>query len=188
MPRGQLKPRRVGSHTPAFPKALALLARESHASVANLRAGAFKLQLHLVPKFLMTIDRAMPCSHIWYGEREYSFKKTLVVHVRMKHPGSMLFHLPHIPCINPRVDFDPEFDDNDQLCYGHNTVRKKFLKNGGEEETRFDEEEDGRMEIEEEQGIDTSREVHIAKIYEQKKLQRQISYLQYNEMLNRNAS
>ncbi|XP_056168695.1 uncharacterized protein LOC130138498 [Syzygium oleosum] len=34
----------------------------------------------------------------------------------------------------------------------------------------------------------TRAEEFIAKIYEQMKLQRQISYLQYNEMLNRSAS
>ncbi|KAI6705836.1 hypothetical protein NL676_008798 [Syzygium grande] len=78
---------------------------------------------------------------------------------------------------------------DDQLCYGYDSVRKSFLENGGEGETRFEEEEEGgRMGIEEEQGIDTRAEEFIAKFYEQMKLQRQISYLQYREMLNRSAS
>ncbi|XP_030476817.2 uncharacterized protein LOC115693895 [Syzygium oleosum] len=154
------------------------------------KGGAFKLQLRLVPKFLKAISRTTPRSQIWYGEQELSFEKTPVVHVKMHRPGSMRFHLPHIPCINPHVDFDPEFDDDDRLSYGYDAVRKSFLENGGEEETRSDEEEEenGRMEIEEEQGIDTRAEEFIAKFYEQMKLQRQISYLQYNEMLNRSAS
>ncbi|KAI6705832.1 hypothetical protein NL676_008794 [Syzygium grande] len=93
------------------------------------------------------------------------------------------------PCINPHVNFNPEFDDDDdddRLCYEYEAVRKTFLKNGGEEETRFDK-EDGRMEIEEEQGIDRRAEEFIAKFYEQMKLQRQISHLQYNEMINGSA-
>ncbi|XP_030446344.2 uncharacterized protein LOC115669210 [Syzygium oleosum] len=152
------------------------------------KGGAFKLQLRLVPKFLKTLGQATPRSQIWYGERELSFEKTPVVHVKMHRPGSMRCHLPHIPCINPHVDFDPEFDDDDDwLCYGYDAVRKSFLENGGEEETRFDEEEDGRMEIEEEQGIDRRAEEFIAKFYEQMKLQRQISYLQYDEMTNGSA-
>ncbi|KAF7851174.1 hypothetical protein BT93_L4399 [Corymbia citriodora subsp. variegata] len=154
------------------------------------KGGAFKLQLRLVPKFLKTIGQATPRGQIWYGERELSFDKTPVIHVKMHRLGSMRFHLPNIPCINPPVDFDPEFDDDDhdRLCYGYDTVRTSFLENGGAEETRFDEEDDGRMEIEEEQGIDTRAEEFIAKFYEQMKLQRQISRLQYNEMLNRGAS
>ncbi|KAI6694645.1 hypothetical protein NL676_022355 [Syzygium grande] len=74
------------------------------------RGGVFKLQLRLlVPKFLKTIGHeAMPCSHIWYGERELSFEKTPVVHVKMHRPGPMCFMF---PCINPKVDFDMEYDD-----------------------------------------------------------------------------
>lgn len=152
------------------------------------KGGAFKLQLRLVPKFLKTVGQATPRGQIWYGERELSFEKSPVVHVKMHRPGSMRFHLPHIPCINPHVDFDPEFDGDDdddaRLCYGYDSVRKSFLEDRGEEETRF-EEEDGRTETEEEQGIDARAEEFIAKFYAQMKLQRQISYLQYNDMLNR---
>ncbi|XP_048132748.1 uncharacterized protein LOC115757010 [Rhodamnia argentea] len=153
------------------------------------KGGALKLQLRLVPKFLKTIGQATPSSQIWYGERELSFDKTPVVHVKMHRPGSMRCHLPHIPCINPHVDLDPEFDDeDDQLCYGYDAARKSFLENGGREETHFDEEVDGRMDMEEEQEIDTRAEEFIARFYEQMKLQRQISYLQYDEMPQPRAS
>ncbi|XP_030454650.2 uncharacterized protein LOC115675966 [Syzygium oleosum] len=133
------------------------------------RSGAFKLQLRLLmPKFLKTIGHAAaPRSHIWYGERELSFEKTPVVHVKMHRPGSMRFML---PCINPKVDFDMEFDDEDgdRVCYDDNY---------------------GRIEREEEERENDSRaEEFIAKFYEQIKLQRQMSYLEYNEMLNRSAS
>ncbi|KAL3755750.1 hypothetical protein ACJRO7_002753 [Eucalyptus globulus] len=144
-----------------------------------------------MPKFLKTISQTTPRSPIWYGECELSFEKTQVVHVKMHHPGSMQFHLPHIPCINPHVNFDTEFENDDQLCYRYDAVRQSFLENGGEEGPHFDEEEEEeirRMEIEEEQRIDTRAEESIAKFYEQIKLPRQISYLQYNEMLNRSTS
>lgn len=51
-----------------------------------------------------------------------------------------------------------------------------FLKSGGEEE-EYEEE----TIPEEEKEIDLRAEEFIAKFYEQMKLQRQISYLQYNE-------
>ncbi|KAK3447183.1 hypothetical protein EUGRSUZ_A02768 [Eucalyptus grandis] len=96
-----------------------------------------------MPKFLKTISQATPRSPIWYGECELSFEKTQVVHVKMHHPGSMQFHLPHIPCINPHVDCDTEFENDDQLCYRYDAGRQSFLENGGEEGPHFDEEEEG---------------------------------------------
>ena len=41
---------------------------------------------------------------------------------------------------------------------------------------------------EEEEEIDSKAEEFIARFYDQMKLQRQISYLQYNEMLERSMS
>ncbi|KAK2631733.1 hypothetical protein EUGRSUZ_L02503 [Eucalyptus grandis] len=118
------------------------------------RGGAFKLQLRLlVLKFLKTIGHvATPRSHIWYGERELSFEKMPVVHVKMHRPGSMRFMF---PCINP---FDDEEGDR--------------AHNGNDKE----------------RGIDSRADEFIAKFYEQIKLQRRMSYLQYNEMLNQSPS
>ncbi|XP_030543222.1 uncharacterized protein LOC115750178 [Rhodamnia argentea] len=157
------------------------------------RGGAFKhLQLRLLaPKFLKTIGHtATPrSSHTWHRERELSFEKTPVVHVKMHRPGSMRFML---PCINPTVDFDMEFDDEDgnRVCHGYDSTRKSFsLENGDEEECSYDDRDYGRIEREEEEReIDSRAEEFIAKFYEQIRLQRQMSYLQHNEMLNRSAS
>ncbi|XP_010026114.2 uncharacterized protein LOC104416411 [Eucalyptus grandis] len=155
------------------------------------RGGAFKLQLRLlVPKFLKTIGHvATPRSHIWYGERELSFEKTPVVHVKMHRPGSMRFMF---PCINPKVDFDMEFDDEEgERAHNGNDSKKKsfFLENGDGEECFYDDDNYGRIECEEEEwGIDSRADEFIAKFYEQIKLQRRMSYLQYNEMLNQSPS
>ncbi|KAK3416297.1 hypothetical protein EUGRSUZ_H01752 [Eucalyptus grandis] len=54
---------------------------------------------------------------IRYGERELSFDKTLLFHVKMHRPGSSTrsrFHLPRIPCISPDVDFEYGFFDGDK--------------------------------------------------------------------------
>ncbi|KAF8036797.1 hypothetical protein BT93_C2496 [Corymbia citriodora subsp. variegata] len=155
------------------------------------RGGAFKLQLRLVmPKFLKTIGHAAtPRSHIWYGEREISFEKTPVVHVKMHRPGSMRFMF---PCINPKVDFDTDFDDKegDRVYNRHDSMKESFFLGKGDEEGCYHDHNDyGRIECEEvERGIDSRAEEFIAKFYEQMKLQRQMSYLQYNEMLDRSAS
>ncbi|KAF8036795.1 hypothetical protein BT93_C2494 [Corymbia citriodora subsp. variegata] len=145
------------------------------------RGGAFKLQLRLlVPKFL---HAATPRSHIWYGERELSFDKTPVVHVKMHRPGSMRSMF---PCVNPKVDFDDE--DGDGIYNGYDSAKRSFfLENRDEEECFYD--HNGRIQCEEEErGIDSRAEEFISKFYEQMKLQRQMSYLQYNEMLNRSPS
>ncbi|KAL3827785.1 hypothetical protein ACJIZ3_016587 [Penstemon smallii] len=105
-----------------------------------------------------------------YGDRELSFDDTPTIHVKMHRPSSLRFKLPHIPCIKPQVDFDYdfEFDDDvtineyDQICF-----QRRFSEEDKEEEMK--------------ESIDLKADQFIAKFYEQMKLQRQISYLQYNE-------
>ncbi|KAI6694641.1 hypothetical protein NL676_022351 [Syzygium grande] len=134
------------------------------------RGRAFMQQLRLlVPKFLKTNGHAAsPRSPIWYGERELSFEKTPVVHVKMHGPASMRFVF---PCINPKVDLDMEFDDEDcdGVYNGYDTTKKSlFLKNTVEKECFYD--DNGRIECEEEErGIDSRAEEFIAKFYEQMK-------------------
>ncbi|KAL3725322.1 hypothetical protein ACJRO7_030347 [Eucalyptus globulus] len=166
------------------------------------KAKEFKLQLRLhMPKFLKTIGHAVtPRSHIWYGERELSFKKTPVVHVKMYRSGLMRFMF---PCINPKIDFDMELDDEEgnRVHNGYDSKKKSFFSLKERRQGRFiftnkpptrvllQHDDYGRIECEEEeQGIDTRVEEFIAKFYEQMKLQRQMSYLQYSEMLNRSVS
>lgn len=110
-----------------------------------------------------------------YGEKQLSFDETPIFNVKMHRPASMRFLF---PCIAPPVDFDYDFeldgqDDTDDVtskgyydnsCHG---ICDRAAKDDQEEE--------------EEKGVDLRAEEFIANFYEQMKLQRQISYLQYKE-------
>ncbi|CAI9767847.1 unnamed protein product [Fraxinus pennsylvanica] len=105
-----------------------------------------------------------------YGERELSFDATPLIHVKMHRPSSLWFKMPRIPCINnPQVIDDAyDFDFDEEIEMDDDNVVKERFSNGGDDENGFDEE------------IDLKAEEFIAKFYEQLKLQRQISYQQYN--------
>ncbi|XP_058188392.1 uncharacterized protein LOC131305473 [Rhododendron vialii] len=148
------------------------------------KGGVFKhglmLDLRLFPKFLksgLIGQSSTQRAAIYYGERELSFDDTPIIHVKMRRPSSLRFRLPHIPCINPQVDFDFNFnfDDNKDLLsrykYEYDEGRKSF-SNGDDDEN---------CEVCEDEGIDAKAEQFIAKFYEQMRMQRQVSYLQYNE-------
>ncbi|XP_043719320.1 uncharacterized protein LOC122667165 [Telopea speciosissima] len=143
---------------------------------------------------------------IHYRERQFSFDDTPIFHFKMQRPSSVRFR---IPCLNPpSVDFDFDFDFDDDLLFNNNNQsdngRKSFLLSGKEEEEDFedfDSGDDGRrssaviscreelLEDDDQGGeIDLRAEEFIAEFYEQMKLQRQISYLQYHDMLNRGTS
>ncbi|CAI9105498.1 OLC1v1004429C1 [Oldenlandia corymbosa var. corymbosa] len=143
-------------------------------------------------------------SAIGYGERELSFDETPVIHLKMSRPSSLRFKMPNIPCINPAaspiVDFHYDFsrqpeswddyDDYEQQYKGEDqeiVYRKSFLNNDDDDEDSPEDYGNGGEE-QEEGGIDMKAEEFIAKFYQQMKLQRQISYLQYTEMINRGAS
>ncbi|KAL3717668.1 hypothetical protein ACJRO7_009152 [Eucalyptus globulus] len=124
-----------------------------------------------------------------YGERELSFDETPVFRVKMHRPGGSTrsrFRLPRIPCISPDVDFEHGFFDGDW-------ERKSLVAVGDGGECVYSEKATG---LSEEGGggggggggIDERAEEFIAKFHEQMKLQRQVSYLQYTEMLNRATS
>ncbi|XVF22127.1 hypothetical protein REPUB_Repub12eG0147100 [Reevesia pubescens] len=167
------------------------------------KGGLFKrrlmIELRLVPKFLKGLGHTTTPHHdrLHYKERQLSFEKTPIFHVKMHRPASMRFLL---PCISPeKVDFDYDFGINDEYdgVYGYDSGRKSYYSDDQEEEERGEEKEcgyDGCDEIEEspypleQEGIDSKAEKFISKFYEQMKLQRQLSYLEYIEMLNRGAS
>ncbi|QCE06647.1 hypothetical protein DEO72_LG9g1661 [Vigna unguiculata] len=156
------------------------------------------MELRLVPKYLKRLGHSnTPPSHIHYFERELSFDKTPIFHVKMYRPTSMRFHLPHIPCINPQVDFEYDFDDDDDDVE-YDTGRKSALTAAGECDQEFYDDYERRLEMtscseQEEQeadaqGIDKRAEEFIQKFYQQMKLQRQISLLQYNATPNRDTT
>ncbi|XWS76625.1 hypothetical protein CRYUN_Cryun01aG0193000 [Craigia yunnanensis] len=163
------------------------------------KGGVFKrrlmMELRLVPKFLKglghtTAPRQDQISH--YKERELSFDETPIFHVKMHRLTSMRFLL---PCISPEeVDFDYDFGIDG--VYRYDSGRKNYSTGSEpeEEQEQGEEKECGYEGCDEkspyplqEQGIDSKAEKYIAKFYEQMKFQRQTSYLEYTEMLNRGA-
>ena len=146
------------------------------------KGGIFKrwklvIELRLVSKYLKRLGHTTPPSQIHYLERELSFDETPIFNVNMNRPGSMRFHMPRIPCINPHVvDFDYDFDDEEDDV-GYHSGRKAGDDYDGESSCEGCKEKVSNGE----EGIDIRAEEFIAKFYEQMKLQRQLSYLQYTE-------
>ncbi|KAK4418079.1 hypothetical protein Salat_2220600 [Sesamum alatum] len=105
-----------------------------------------------------------------YGDREFSFDDTPIFHVKMhRRSSSLRFKLPHIPCIKPHVvDFEYDFDYDDHEDHVTN------------DQDEMSEDEETNESCCDDQGIDLKAEEFIARFYEQMKLQRQVSYLQYN--------
>ncbi|CAI9774287.1 unnamed protein product [Fraxinus pennsylvanica] len=142
------------------------------------------ISLNTLPKYIKNLRHGgRGGGPLIYGERELSFDATPLIHVKMHRPSSLQFKMPHIPCINnPQVlDFEYDFDFNgseEEIEMDYDNGVEEQYSNGcdGDDENGCDDE------------IDLKAEEFIAKFYRQMKLQRQISYLQYNEMLTRGAS
>ncbi|MQM05199.1 hypothetical protein Taro_038009 [Colocasia esculenta] len=147
--------------------------------------------LRLVPHQVKSLWAArFDAIHI--GEREFSLDETPIFHFKMSRPRPA--RMLHIPCINPRVDFD---DEEDVFLFKTTSFGRRSY-NAYEEEEAGDGDGDtgdaladedslavirGGEEVVVEECIDVKAEEFIVKFYEQMKLQRQISFLQYNEML-----
>ncbi|CAI9300404.1 unnamed protein product [Lactuca saligna] len=141
------------------------------------KGGVFALKKKLMQLQLQLSHSNKGVGSLQDGDRQLSFDATPIIHVRMHRPNSMRFHLPHIPCINPQAAdaFDAyDFDDQSDIDYAYHQPRRSFLITNGKEHEQNDEE------MCEEEGIDVKAEEFIANFYHQLKLQRQISYLQYN--------
>lgn len=100
----------------------------------------------------------------YYGERQLSFDETPLFNVKKKmhRPTTSIRFL--IPCIAPPVDFDYDFEMDGQ------DYSDEVTSHGYDESCS-----------EEEKGVDVRAEAFIAKFYEQIKLQRQVSYLEYQQ-------
>ncbi|XP_078159663.1 uncharacterized protein LOC144555258 [Carex rostrata] len=143
------------------------------------KGGMFKqnhalLQLRLFKTLKLRHSRQSPRLQF---EREFSFEET--PSFRFKTP-SLCF----LPCITPSVDHDFDRDETDLLFYRREKEHEQF---------EYDDREEGFVELIEERerleekGIDTKAEEFISRFYEDMKLQRQISAIQYYEMLERSA-
>ncbi|CAN4112779.1 unnamed protein product [Withania somnifera] len=155
------------------------------------KGGIFKnrhlIDLRLLPKFIKSLRHTNDYGYgvgpgsLHYGEREFSFDDTPIIHVKMHRPASLRFKMPNIPCIKPQVDFDfdKDYECDDEMYHDNNDAapRKSFLNT---------EDEYVICEVSEEinctgdEAIDLKAEEFIEKFYKQIKLQRQISYLQYH--------
>ncbi|GAA0153138.1 hypothetical protein LIER_44106 [Lithospermum erythrorhizon] len=175
------------------------------------------MDLRLVPKYFKSL-RHEKNNHgaLYYGERELSFDETPIIHLKMHRPSSLRFKMPQMPCIKPQVDFDYDFDydynnrsdkyDGGNKYYYNDSPRKSSSEStsGDDEEKEYDDSSYETLEelhnasiisyrpsnAENDNGneIDLKAEKFIAAFYEQMKFQRQVSYLQYNEMLNRSVN
>ncbi|XP_009800453.1 uncharacterized protein [Nicotiana sylvestris] len=165
------------------------------------KGGIFKnrhlmADLRLLPKYIKSLRHSNDYGYgsaLHYGERELSFDDTPIIHVKMHRPTSLRFKMPNIPCIKPQVDFDFDFDfENDRDREEHemfngnddDVPRKCFLKcvdDDNEEDSYASCEVSEEISCPGDEAIDVKAEEFIAKFYEQIKLQRQISYLQYHE-------
>ncbi|XP_055815149.1 uncharacterized protein LOC129884905 [Solanum dulcamara] len=160
------------------------------------KGGIFKnkhlVDLRLLPKYIKSLRHNNDHYRtLHYGEREFSFDDTPIFHVKMHRPASLRFKMPNIPCIKPQVDVDFDFDNDyerDDEMYPDNnnddTPRKSFLSTDGEEDEYVScEMSEEIIASADDEAIDMKAEEFIAKFYEQIKLQRQLSYLQYHEKL-----
>ncbi|KAJ8498278.1 hypothetical protein OPV22_008830 [Ensete ventricosum] len=155
------------------------------------KGGVFKrgifVNLRIVPGYLKSLKpggRRSDRLHI--GEREFSFEETPAFH--FKAPSMRLLR---IPCITPAADLDTDDDDLSFAKLDRNSylLDKQEAKEASEIGCEDDDDDDNAAwECEEEDEIDRKAEQFIAKFYEQMKMQRQISWLQYNEMLLRGVN
>ncbi|KAF9607231.1 hypothetical protein IFM89_033438 [Coptis chinensis] len=152
-----------------------------------LRRGLM-VELRLLPNYVKSL-RLKHRDSIHYREKEFSFDETPLFNFKMHRPASLRFHMPSFPCIKPQVDFDYDFNGDDGDSVYHQEVRKSYLieENYG---CGFDEDEriHGEIVAVEDEAIDLKADEFIANFYRQMKMQRQISYLQYDEMLDRGTN
>ncbi|CAN1196464.1 hypothetical protein LINPERHAP2_LOCUS43585 [Linum perenne] len=157
------------------------------------KGGVFKrrlmVDLRLVPKFIKSLAHTSSSSSSedqrsrigFYGERELSFDKTPLFQVKMHRPASMRFI---IPCITPqKAEFEYDFDEFCGGKYGDENVEvEEEQPSASSSIVDDDSDDDDEDELEEGgEGIDSKAEKFIAQFYEQMKLQRQISYLEYKK-------
>ncbi|XP_077217808.1 uncharacterized protein LOC143852294 [Tasmannia lanceolata] len=138
--------------------------------------GFFKpgLMVDLLPNYLKNI-RTTTRDSILYGERQFSFNETPIIHFKLHKPNSLRFR---IPCINPPVNFEDE-----ERIYDQNG--RKSYRSEVDEDYDCGYVQNDRKSYTEEEQIDSKADEFIARFYDQMRMQRQVSYLQYNEMLHR---
>ncbi|XP_020271880.1 uncharacterized protein LOC109847045 [Asparagus officinalis] len=114
---------------------------------------------------------------IGYCEREFSFDETPLFTFKIHKPASK--RLSKIPCITPAVD---ELENDGGWVY---YKKRDFIEKEAEEGEYLSAEESEEAEELEEEGIDSKAEEFIARFYREMKFERQVSLLEYSDMLYR---
>ncbi|CAN6467836.1 unnamed protein product [Victoria cruziana] len=160
------------------------------------KSGIFRrrliLNLHLMPNYFKNLRSS---GSNFNGEREFSIEETPIFRIKFHKNAKKQGHFPRIPCINAPIEVeDKDFfcdhgsyhwdeDDIDRDGDDNEVVEEASSSNGDKKSTPFSG-EDGPWKEDE---VDLKADEFIAEFYKQMKLQRQISYLQYKEMLDRGA-
>lgn len=153
-------------------------------------------------RLLRTLRRGGRDDRLRYGEREFSIDETPAF--RFRTPSARVLRL--IPCIVPAVPDTPGVYGDDSYFFCSALEREAAdcsVGYYGREPSECDGEDEQLIERtmmeascagadaageeggEDDAGVDVKAEEFIAKFYAQMKLQRQISWLQYNEMMGR---
>ncbi|KAJ8565856.1 hypothetical protein K7X08_008432 [Anisodus acutangulus] len=93
------------------------------------------VDLRLLPKYIKSLHHSNDYGYgvgrgaLHYGEGEFSFDDTPIIHVKMHRPASLRFKMPNIPCIKPQVEFDNDCERDDEMYSDNNddAPRKSFL-------------------------------------------------------------
>lgn len=127
----------------------------------ELHKNTFNIFHRLIRKLINSTNETRRAGALLYGDHEFSFGDTPVVHVRMHRPKTTLPF--RMPCIQPRVDdrdFFDEDEDEDAMWRDH-VHRTCLLKEEAEAEGEMSDD-----------GIDRKAEEFIAKFYQEMKQQR----------------
>lgn len=163
------------------------------------RGGVFKrgFMADLIRRYLKSLHGTVATNRDSIGrggEREFSFDETPLFHFKLNHHkwtgSSTRFKcLPAMSCINPAVDDDDAQDDLRMI------VRTSFNDVGDQEigspryweQGEIEDDDESNDKGEEDEEIDAKAEEFIERFYREMRMQRQVSYLEYNEMLGRGA-
>lgn len=140
------------------------------------RKGRLMMELRVVTKFLKSHLAAASTKsrpQIHYFERQLSFDKTPLFNLKMHRPPSMRFNF---PCLNPPPVLHDDDDNDDDLDQDDGDD----LEDQGI--TWSTQDVNGEAAPYEDEAVDRKADEFIAKFYQQIKLQRQISYIQYNDI------
>lgn len=163
------------------------------------RGGVFKrgFMADLIRRYLKSLHGTAATNRdsIRYaGEREFSFDETPLFHFKLNHKSTgsstRFKYLPAISCINPAVDDDDAQDDPRMI------FRTSFNDVGDQEissprcweQDEIGDDDESNDKGEEDVEIDAKAEEFIERFYREMRMQRQVSYLEYNEMLERGAN